>query len=85
MRAAPLVAISVDGLLVGGILSACSPAAMGPVTVFADPGKYQFYNREQLAGQRTYWAAREQELKLLMDKAGESTGGAVANVIALPN
>ena len=32
-------------LLVGGILSACSPAAMGPVTVFVDPGKYQYYLR----------------------------------------
>src|SRR4029077_18346814 len=63
MRAAPLVALSVDGLLVGGILSACSPAAMGPVTVFADPGKYQFYNCEQLAGQRTHWTNRELELR----------------------
>jgi hypothetical protein len=45
-------------------------------------GKYQFYSCEQLAGQRTYWTNRELELKLLMDKAGESTGGGVANVIA---
>jgi len=75
MGAAPLVALSV-GLLVGGILSACSPAAMGPVTVFADPGKYQLYNCEQLAGQRTYWTNRELELKLLMDKADQGTGGA---------
>jgi hypothetical protein len=82
MRAAPLVAFSVNGLLAGGISSACSPAAMGPVTVFADPGKYQFYSCEQLAGQRTYWAGRELELKLLMDKTEESTGGAVVNVIA---
>ena len=72
MRTVPLVARFVDGLLVGEILSACSPAAMGPVTVFVDPGKYQFYNREQLAGQ----------LKLLMDKAEQGTGGTVVNVIA---
>jgi hypothetical protein len=58
MRTAPLFALFVDGLLVGEILSACSPAAMGPVTVFADPGEYQFYSCEQLAGQRTYWAGR---------------------------
>jgi hypothetical protein len=81
MRAAPL-ALSLDGLVAGGFLLACSPAAMGPVTVFADPGKYQFYSCEQLAGQRTYWASRELELKLLMDKAGETTGGAVVNIIA---
>ena len=37
MRTTPLVALFVvDGLLVGEILSACSPAAMGPVTVFVD-------------------------------------------------
>jgi len=36
MRIAPCVALSIDGLLAGGFLSACAPAAMGPVTVFAD-------------------------------------------------
>jgi hypothetical protein len=82
MRAAPLVALPVTRLMAGGILSACSPVAMGPVTVFADPGKYQFYSCEQLAGQRRYWAGRELELKLLMNKAEESTGGAVVNAIA---
>ena len=82
MRTAPLVALFVDGLLVGEILPACSPSAMGPVTVFVDPGKYQFYNCEQLAGQRTYWTNRELELKLLMDKAEQGTGGTVVNVIA---
>jgi hypothetical protein len=83
MRTAPLVALFVvDGLLVGEILSACSPTAMGPVTVFVDPGKYQYYNCEQLAGQRTHWTNRELELKLLMDKAEQGTGGTVVNVIA---
>jgi hypothetical protein len=53
MHTAPLVALFVGDLLVGEILLACSPAAMGPVTVFVDPGKYQYYNCEQLAGQRT--------------------------------
>jgi hypothetical protein len=82
MRTAPLIALFVDGLLVGEILSACSPAAMGPVTVFVDPGKYQYYNCEQLVGQRTYWTNRELELKLLMDKAEQGTGGTFVNVIA---
>ena len=76
MRTAPLVALFVvDGLLVGEVLSACSPTAMGPVTVFVDPGKYQYYNCEQLAGQRTHWTNRELELKLLMAKAEQGTGG----------
>src|SRR5262245_43412793 len=82
MHTAPLVALFVGDLVVGEILLACSPAAMGPVTVFVDPGKYQYYNCEQLAGQRTYWTNRELELKLLMDKAEQGTGGTVVNVIA---
>ena len=67
---------SFDGVLAGGILMSCSAAAMGPVTVFADPGKYQFYNCEQLAGQRMYWTNHELELKLLMDEADQGAGGA---------
>jgi hypothetical protein len=82
MRIAPCVAFSINGLLAGGLLLACSPAAMGPVTVFADPGQYTYHSCEQLLPLRTYYAQREQELKLLMDKARQSTGGAVVNVIA---
>ena len=51
-------------------------------TVFADPGQYEFLNCEQLAAQRTTRKAREQELKLLMDRAEQSTGGAFVNLIA---
>ena len=47
MRAAPF-ALSLDGLLAGGMLLACSPAVMEPVAVFADPGKYQFYSCDSL-------------------------------------
>ena len=82
MHIAPRVALSIDGFLVGGFMLACSPAAMGPVTVFADPGKYEYYSCEQIAAQRTYWRGRELEMKLLMDKADQGTGGAVVNVIA---
>jgi hypothetical protein len=39
-------------------------------------------NCEQLAAQRTARKARAQELKLLMDKAEQSTGGAFVNLIA---
>ena len=81
MRAA-LVARSLEALVAGGFLSACSPTAMGPITMFADPGKYQYYSCEQLANQRAYCAGREQELQLLMDKAEQVTGGTVVNVIA---
>ena len=53
MRIAAWVAVSIDGLLAGGFLLACSPAAMGPVTVFADPGKYEYYSCERIAAPRT--------------------------------
>jgi hypothetical protein len=55
--------------------SACSATAMGPFTVFADPGEYEFHSCERLAATRPSLKARAQELKLLMDKAEQSTGG----------
>ena len=70
-------------ILIAGAVSACS--SMGdnnPFTVLADPGKYQYYTCEQITANRKVWAAREQELKLLMDKADQGVGGAVVNVLA---
>ena len=52
------------------------------VTVFADPGQYLYHSCEQIAALRITSVERAQELKLLMDKAEHSTGGAVVNVIA---
>jgi hypothetical protein len=77
MRTASLLAP-----IMGVFLSACSATAMGPFTVFADPGEYEFHSCEQLAATRPSLEARVQELKLLMDKAEQSTGGTVVNVIA---
>jgi hypothetical protein len=77
MRAASFVAI-----VFPTFLAACAPSLENPLTVFADPGVYQFFNCEQLAAQRTARKARAQELKLLMDKAEQSTGGAFVNLIA---
>jgi hypothetical protein len=55
---------------------ACASAIEIPFTVFADPSKYEWHSCEQLGPQRKYWETREQELKLLMDKAAQGTGGA---------
>ena len=63
-------------------LTACVPVAMGPITYFADPGQYQYFSCDLLAERRKYWAERELEIKLLMDKAETSSGGAFVNVIA---
>ena len=68
--------------IMGMFLAACSAPAMGPFTVFADPGEYEFHTCEQLAAVRPNLKARAQDLKLLMDKAEKSTGGTVVNVIA---
>jgi hypothetical protein len=77
MRAASLLAP-----IMGMFLAACSAPAMGPFTVFADPGEYEFHTCEQLAATRPAVKARAQDLKLLMDNAEKSTGGAVVNAIA---
>ena len=82
MRGTPFAALIAGGFLVGALLSACSSPGDNPFTVFADPAKYQYYDCVQLAGQRGYWKGKEQELKMLMDKAEQGTGGAIVNVLA---
>jgi hypothetical protein len=70
-------------LLACAALAGCSSiSGDSPMTVFADPGKYQYFTCEQLAAQRKSWQLREQELRQLMDKAEQSTGGAVVSVLA---
>jgi hypothetical protein len=79
MRITPFVA-----LIFPALLAACASELQNPLMggFFADPGKYEFYSCEQLLPQRALYAKREQELKLLMDKARQGTGGAVINVVA---
>jgi len=69
-------------LAVLALLSACAATGNNPMTMFADPGKYEFYDCDQLAAQRKHWSGREQELKQLMDRAGQSAGGSVVNLLA---
>jgi hypothetical protein len=79
MRVAPLLAC-----IAAGFLGACSSFGgdSNPFTVFADPGQYQYHSCEQIASTREASAKRAQDLKLLMDKAEQSTGGSIVNVIA---
>jgi len=69
-------------ILAGSVLVGCSLTGDSPMTVFADPGQYQYHTCEQLAGQRKHWTTREQEIKQLMDKADQGAGGAIVNVLA---
>ena len=72
--------------IVAGFLTACSESNSfttgNPFTVFAGPGEFEFYSCEQLLPQRNALVTRAHDLKLLMDKAEQSTGGAIVNVIA---
>jgi hypothetical protein len=81
MRLAPALAF-----IAAGFLAACSESNSfttgNPFTVFADPGEFEFYSCEQLLPQRNALVTRAHDLKLLMDKAEQSTGGAIVNVIA---
>ena len=79
MRITPFVA-----LILSALLAACASELQNPLTrgFFADPGKYEYYSCEQLVPQRAYHEKREQELKLLMDKARRDTGGAAISVVA---
>ena len=72
------------GVLAGllGALAGCSSLSDSSFTVFADPGKYTYYSCDQINAQTKHWTTREQELRTLMDKAEQSTGGAVVNVLA---
>jgi hypothetical protein len=77
MRAEPRL----SALLVCVLVAGCS-SLDNPATLFTDPGKYQYASCEQLANQRKTLSTREQELKLLMDRAEQSAGGALVNVLA---
>jgi hypothetical protein len=72
----------VIALSAGAMLSACSSAGDSRLTLFADPGIYDFYSCDQIAAQQKAFQTREQELKQLMARAEQSTGGAFVNVIA---
>jgi hypothetical protein len=68
--------------LLTSAVSACSSMGDNPLTVFADPGKYQYSSCEQIAENRKVVAAKEQELQMLMDKADQGAGGIIVNLLA---
>jgi hypothetical protein len=77
-RAGSVIASALAAL---ACLSACSSLDT-PFTVFADPGKYQYYSCEQIASATKATSARQEGLRQLMDRAEQSTGGVVASVLA---
>src|SRR5437763_1503371 len=75
-------ALAASGFMLGALLAGCSSTGDSTLTIFADPGKYQYNTCDQIAAQRRSWTNRERELRQLMDKAEQSAGGAVVNVLA---
>ena len=60
----------------------CSTGGDTSFSLFVDPGKYQYHSCAQIVSETKTWSRREQELKSLMDKADQSTGGAAVGFIA---
>jgi hypothetical protein len=79
MRIRPFAA-----LIWPALLAACASEISHPLTggFFADPGQYEFFSCEQIAASRMGLKAREQELKQLIDRAEQGTGGAFVSAIA---
>ncbi|HEV3371205.1 MAG TPA: hypothetical protein VG145_01570 [Xanthobacteraceae bacterium] len=76
--AAPMAGI----VLAGALLAACSTGSDTSFSIFADPGKYQYYTCAQIAGEQKNWMQRQRDLKVLIDKADQSPGGAAVGFIA---
>jgi len=71
MRLAPL--------LLCLVLAGC---ASGGDMFFADAGKYQYHNCEQLATAAKKQSDRQRELKELIDKAEQAAGGQIVSLVA---
>src|SRR5215469_17532141 len=62
-------------------LSGCG-LSDGAGAIFVDPGRYALYHCDDLAARRKVLLARENELRGLIERAGESPGGAVIGSFA---
>jgi len=64
-------------------LSGCGLSTDGAGALFVDPGRYTLYHCDDLAARRKVLQARENELRGLVERAGESPGGAVIGSFAM--
>ena len=69
-------------LLSGAMLAACSSSSDSGFSIFAEPGKYQYYTCAQIAEAMKGQTQRVHDLKVLIDKADQSAGGAAVGFIA---
>jgi len=80
VRAARALPLLVPLLALYALLGGCA-AGDGPY-FFADAGKYQFHNCEQLVVVSKQKHDRQRELKELIDKAEQDVGGQIVSVLA---
>ena len=78
LRTAALIAIAT-------LIAGCSSLGGSPMTVFADPAKYELYDCKQLEVERRNLANRAAELQGLMAKAETGVGGTVVAELAYRN
>jgi len=64
------------------LLGGCASGAGDGPYFFADAGKYQFHNCDQLAAASKQKLTRQRELKELIDKAEQAAGGQIVSVLA---
>jgi hypothetical protein len=64
------------------MLGGCASVVLDESTFFADPAAFAMYDCAQLAGVRTSYAKRIEELQGLMAKAETGAGGAVVAEVA---
>jgi hypothetical protein len=81
-RRGPSAAVVAGIVLAGALLAACSSSGDTSFSLFAEPGKYQYYTCVQIAAETKNVSRREQELKALMGRAEQSAGGAAVGFIA---
>ena len=74
--------IGLIGVLAAGALGGCGVSEQGIGTLTLDPGRYTLYHCNNLVDRLKGLINREKELRNLMDKAGESTGGALIGALS---
>ena len=77
-----LGAIGLIGVLAGGALGGCGISEQGVGSLTLDPGRYALYHCNDLVERLKNLNNREKELRNLMDKASESTGGALIGALS---
>jgi hypothetical protein len=71
-------------VLIAGIVSACTgTATLDPdaLSIYAQPGKYDFLDCATIAQRQAYASARETQLRELMSRANESASGPIVNAM----